>query len=126
MDFSSANGQCETELIKQIRQGAHSAILPETLDDLENLISIMSAKKSNIPRILLNGFLQLRLGLLEEHKKGNFSIAEATEKHGIITSFITVLESLFEYDYPNLEHRYEVLRDLTTPTLILWGRQDKV
>ncbi len=39
---------------------------------------------------------------------------------------IIVLVSLLEYDYPNLENYYQQLKNLTNPTLILWGRQDRV
>jgi pimeloyl-ACP methyl ester carboxylesterase len=39
---------------------------------------------------------------------------------------IIVLSSLLEYDYPNLDNHYQQLKNLTSPTLILWGRQDRV
>ena len=74
MNFAPGNEQCETELIKQIRQGACKLILPDTLSDLQNMINTMSVKKPNIPGMLVNSFLQLRLILLEEHKKGNCTI----------------------------------------------------
>ena len=69
-----ANEECETELIKQVRQGTYNALLPETLADLENVIDTVIVKKTNLPRILLNSFLQLRLVLLEEQKKGNYKL----------------------------------------------------
>ena len=36
------------------------------------------------------------------------------------------MASLLADDYPNLENHYQQLTNLRSPTLILWGRQDKV
>ncbi|CAF1058784.1 unnamed protein product [Adineta steineri] len=37
-----------------------------------------------------------------------------------------IIASLFEHDYPQIEHHYAKLRQLNCPALILWGRQDQV
>ncbi len=66
-----ANEQCETELIQQLRLGVYKTLLPETPDDLQAMIDTLTVKKINAPRLFINGFLDLRLRLLEEHTKGN-------------------------------------------------------
>jgi pimeloyl-ACP methyl ester carboxylesterase len=66
-----ASEQCETELIQQLRLGVYKTLLPETPDDLQAMIDTLTVKKINAPRLFINGFLDLRLRLLEEHTKGN-------------------------------------------------------
>ncbi|UJR17288.1 hypothetical protein I4U23_004183 [Adineta vaga] len=101
-----ANEECETDLIRQLRSGIYNALLPETPEQLRQMIRNLTVKRINMPGPFVNGFLHLRLRLLEEHKK--------------------VLTSLLEYDYPNIENHYQKLRQMTRPTLILWGREDRV
>ncbi|CAF1492081.1 unnamed protein product [Adineta steineri] len=101
-----ANEQCETDLIRQIRSGVYNGLLPETPEELCQMIHSLAVKRINMPGPFMNGFLHLRLRLLDEHKK--------------------VLTSLLKYDYPNIESGYQKLRQMTRPTLILWGRQDQV
>ena len=66
----TANEECETDLIRQLRGGVYNALLPETPDQLRQMIDTLTVKRLNMPRPFLNGFLHLRLRLLEEHKKG--------------------------------------------------------
>lgn len=66
-----ANEECETELIRQLRNGVYNALLPETPAQLRQMINTLTVKRVNLPRPFLNGFLHLRLRLLEEHRKGN-------------------------------------------------------
>ncbi len=66
----TANEECETDLIRQLRSGVYNALLPETPDQLRQMIDTLTVKRLNMPRPFLNGFLHLRLRLLEEHKKG--------------------------------------------------------
>ncbi|CAF4652702.1 unnamed protein product [Rotaria sp. Silwood1] len=101
-----ADEQCETDRIKHLRQGNYEALLPETTEQLCDMINSLTVKSINLPRPFLNGFLNLRLQLLEEHKN--------------------VLRSLLEYDYPYLAHRYQQLNQITCPALILWGREDRL
>jgi hypothetical protein len=68
---SVANEQCETDLIQQLRSGVYSALLPETPEQLYAMINTLTVKKISLPRPFLNGFLHLRLRLLEEHRKGS-------------------------------------------------------
>ncbi|CAF1170303.1 unnamed protein product [Adineta steineri] len=101
-----ANEECETDLIRELRKGVYSALLPETPEQLRQMINTLTVKRINMPKPFLNGFLNLRLRLLNEHKK--------------------VLASLLEHDYPHIETNYLKLRQLDRPALILWGRQDQV
>ncbi|UJR17638.1 hypothetical protein I4U23_004534 [Adineta vaga] len=101
-----ANEEYETDLVQRLRSGIYSALLPETPEQLYEMIDKLTIKKINLPWPILNGFLHLRLRLLEEHKK--------------------VLSSLLEYDYPHLDVSYQKLRQLDKPALILWGRHDRV
>ena len=66
-----ANEQCETELIQRLRSGTYNALLPETPEELSTMINLLTVKKINAPRFFINGFLHLRLPLLQEHTKGN-------------------------------------------------------
>ncbi len=66
-----ANEECETDLIRQLRGGVYNALLPETPEQLRQMINTLTVKRINLPGPFLNGFLHLRLRLLEEHKKGN-------------------------------------------------------
>ncbi|CAF3457941.1 unnamed protein product [Rotaria sp. Silwood1] len=66
-----ADEQCETDRIKHLRQGNYEALLPETTEQLCDMINSLTVKSINLPRPFLNGFLNLRLQLLEEHKNGN-------------------------------------------------------
>jgi len=66
-----ANEECETDLIRQLRGGVYNALLPETPEQLRQMINTLTVKRINLPRPFVNGFLHLRLRLLEEHKKGN-------------------------------------------------------
>ncbi len=65
-----ANEQCETELIQQLRLGTYKVLLPETPEELYGMIDMLTVKKINLPRLFINGFLDLRLRLLKEHTKG--------------------------------------------------------
>jgi len=120
-----ANEQCETELTQQIRLGTYKALLPETPEELYAMINMMTVKKINAPQLFINGFLHLRLRLIQEHKKGNINHYNI-QGNNVLFYFIIVLSSLLEYDYPNLENHYQQLKNLTNPILILWGRQDRV
>ena len=114
-----ANEECETDLIRQLRGGTYNALLPA---QLRQMIDTLAVKKINMHGLFVEGFLQLRLRLLEEHKKGNLS-----KKFIEFGCFVlTVLKSLLEHDYPHIERHYQQLRQLDRPALILWGRQDRV
>jgi hypothetical protein len=65
------NEESETELIQQLKSGDSNALLPETPEQLRHMINTLAVKKVDIPRVFLNGILDLRLRLLTEHKKGN-------------------------------------------------------
>ena len=66
-----ANEECETDLIRKLRSGVYNALLPETPRQLRHMINTLTVKKVEMPQCFVNGFLDLRLRLLEEHKKGN-------------------------------------------------------
>lgn len=117
-----ANEECETDLIRQLRSGVYNALLPETPEQLRQMIDTLTVKRVNMPGPFLNGFLHLRLRLLEEHKKG----IVAKSFLGIEYAASSVLTSLLEHDYPHIEHHYQRLRQLNRPALILWGRDDRV
>ncbi|CAF1596895.1 unnamed protein product [Rotaria magnacalcarata] len=101
-----ADEKCETARIKQLRQGNYEVLLPETTEQLSDMIRSLTIKPIWLPELFLNGFLHLRLPLLEEHTN--------------------VLRSLLEYDYPYLDQRYQELKQISCPTLILWGREDQL
>ncbi|CAF2160290.1 unnamed protein product [Rotaria magnacalcarata] len=101
-----ANEASETDLIRQLRNGQYNALLPETPEELRQMINTLTVRTPKLPKPFLNGFLHLRLRLLDEHKK--------------------ILTSLIGYDYSHIEQHYQQLRQLNRPALILWGRQDKV
>ncbi|CAF3879007.1 unnamed protein product [Rotaria sp. Silwood2] len=69
-----ADEQCETGRMKHLRQGSYEIILPETTEQLYDTIHSLAVKPVGLPRPLLNGFLYLRLQLLEEQKNGNYQI----------------------------------------------------
>jgi hypothetical protein len=117
-----ANEECETDLIRQLRGGVYNALLPETTEQLRQMLNTLTVKRLNLPKPFLNGFLHLRLRLLEEHKRGIVQKKSFRLKY---FNFL-VLTSLIEYDYPHIEHHYQKLRQLDRPALILWGRQDLV
>jgi hypothetical protein len=58
-------------VIKQLRLGVYKAMLPETSEELHDMINTLTVKKINLPRLFINGFFHLRLRLLKEHTKGN-------------------------------------------------------
>jgi pimeloyl-ACP methyl ester carboxylesterase len=64
-----ANEECETDLIRQLRGGVYNALLPETPEQLRNMINTLTVKRITLPGPFVNGFLHLRLRLLAEHKK---------------------------------------------------------
>ncbi|CAF1017056.1 unnamed protein product [Rotaria sordida] len=101
-----ANEASETDLIRQLRTGVYNALLPETPEELRQMIHTQTVKRLKLPEPFVNGFLRLRLRLLEEHKK--------------------ILTSLLGYDSSLIEDHYQQLRQVNCPALILWGRQDKV
>ncbi|CAF3738248.1 unnamed protein product [Rotaria socialis] len=101
-----ADEKYETARIKQLRQGNYEVLLPETTEQLSDMIRSLTVKPIRLPEIFLNGFLRLRLPLLEEHTN--------------------VLKSLLEHDYPYLNQRYQELNQISCPTLILWGREDQL
>ena len=120
--IKKGNEECETDLIRQLRNGVYNALLPETPAQLRQMINTLTVKRVNLPGPFLNGFLHLRLRLLGEHKKGNVQ-----ERLFQFRCFqLLVLSSLLEYDYPHIERNYQQLRQLHRPALILWGRQDRV
>jgi hypothetical protein len=74
MNFISADEQCETDLVKQLRSGVYKILLPESSDDFYAMINTLTVKKVNLPRFVLNGLFLLRQPLLKEHAKGNRSL----------------------------------------------------
>ena len=66
-----ANEECETDLIRQLRSGSYNVLLPETPEQLRQMINTLTVTRPYLPKPFLNGFLHLRLRLLAEHKKGN-------------------------------------------------------
>jgi len=105
-----------------LRGGVYNALLPETTEQLSQMLNTLTVKRLSLPKPFLNGFLHLRLRLLEEHKRGIVQKKLFRLKY---FNFL-VLTSLLEYDYPHIEHRYQQLRQLNRPALILWGREDRV
>ncbi|CAF4016831.1 unnamed protein product [Rotaria sp. Silwood2] len=93
-----ANEASETDLIRQLRTGVYNALLPETSEELRQMIHTQTVKRPKLPGPFVNGFLHLRL----------------------------LLTSLLEYDSSRIEDHYQHLRLVNFPALILWGRQDKV
>jgi hypothetical protein len=73
-----ADEQCETDLIKQMRSGIYKALLPETADDLYDMMNILTVKKIYLPRPFINGFFRLRQPLFKEHTKGNMNCYKLT------------------------------------------------
>lgn len=65
------NEESEGELIRQLKLGDSTALLPETSEQLRHMLDTLTVKKVNAPDFFINGFLTLRLRLLVEHKKGN-------------------------------------------------------
>lgn len=65
-----ANAQNETELVQQLRSGIYKSLLPRTTDELTEMINTLAVKPVRFPKIFLNGFLDLRLRLFDEHTKG--------------------------------------------------------
>ncbi|CAF4311028.1 unnamed protein product, partial [Adineta steineri] len=100
-----ANEASETDLIRQLRAGVYNTLLPETPEEFRNMIHTLTMKRPDFPSPFVNGFLHLNRLLLKEHRK--------------------IIASLFEHDYPQIEHHYAKLRQLNCPALILWGRQDQ-
>ena len=72
-----ANEPCETKLTRQLRAGVTHVLLPETPEQLSAMLETLAVKEIKLPRVLLNGFLNMRLVLLDEHKKGNNQNCEA-------------------------------------------------
>ena len=66
----TANEECETDLVRQLRAGVYNTLLPRTSEELRRMINTLTVKRPYLPRPFLNGFLHLRLRLLEEHTKG--------------------------------------------------------
>jgi hypothetical protein len=64
-----ANEASETDLIRQLRAGVYNGFLPETQQDLRQMIRELTVKRPYIPGPFLNGFLGVKLRLLKEHKK---------------------------------------------------------
>ena len=63
------NEEPETDLIKQLRAGVYNGLLPETPEELRQMINELTVKKPYLPRPLLNGYLQIKSRLSKEHKK---------------------------------------------------------
>lgn len=63
----------DTELIRKLKAGDSTALIPETSQQLRDMINTLAVKKMNLPQFFVNGLLVLRLRLLDEHKKGNDS-----------------------------------------------------
>ncbi|CAF4163385.1 unnamed protein product, partial [Rotaria sp. Silwood2] len=97
-----ANEASETDLIRQLRTDVYNALLPETLEELRQMIHIQTVKRPKLPTPFVNGFLHLRL------------------------LYFLILTSLLGYDSAKIEEHYQKLRQVKSPALILWGRQDKI
>ena len=61
----TAGEEYETDLIRMIRSGVYSALLPETPDQLRSMIARLTIKRTTLPWPFLNGFLHLRLQMLK-------------------------------------------------------------
>jgi hypothetical protein len=64
-----ADEKSETDLIRKLKLGESSALIPETPEQLQNVINTLTVKGLQAPRLFINGFLHLSLRSLEEHKK---------------------------------------------------------
>ena len=67
----SAIEEYDTELIRKLKSGDSTALIPETPQQLRSMINTLTVKRMSLPQFFVNGLLVLRLRLLEEHKRGN-------------------------------------------------------
>jgi hypothetical protein len=65
-----AGEEFETDLIRQLRSGKYHIVLPETHKQFYATADALSTKKVHLRRLLANGYLKLRLSMLDQHKKG--------------------------------------------------------
>jgi len=119
------NEESETELIQQLKSGDSTALLPETPEQLRHMINTLAVKRVDMPNFFVNGFLDLRLRLLAEHKKGNQINCFIDMK--IVSAYeLIVLSSLLQYESSAIKQSHDNLKQLQCPALILWGNQDRV
>ena len=64
-----AGKESETELIHQLRAGVYHGLLPETPQQLRQIINDLTVKRPYVPTPMLNGLLHTKMRLLQEHKK---------------------------------------------------------
>lgn len=57
-------------MIRAVRAGETTAVLPDTADQLRVLLSRLAAKRIRLPGLIINGFLKIRLRRLADHKQG--------------------------------------------------------
>lgn len=68
--FIPADKDSETDLIRKMQAGDSTSLLPETTDQLNNMIQTLTVTRPRVPKLFLNGMMEIRLRLLVEHKKG--------------------------------------------------------
>lgn len=90
-NFEIANEGRETDLIRELREGTYNGLLPETRKQLRRTMNTLTATRPKIPKVLLNGFLHLRLRRLEEHKKG------IVQKNSFIVISVNFFSTSFTY-----------------------------
>ena len=56
--------------MKQLRLGKYDIILPKTHKQFYLTADAFSKKKIHLRRLLANGYLKLRLSMLDQHRKG--------------------------------------------------------
>ncbi|CAF4513069.1 unnamed protein product [Didymodactylos carnosus] len=70
-----AGETCETEVFQTVRDGTYDILLPSTIEQLYTAIGLLSFKKINVPKQILNGYLDLRNRHIDEHSKGSFYVS---------------------------------------------------
>jgi hypothetical protein len=56
--------------MRQLRLGKYDIVLPETHKQFYVTADALSMKKIHLRRLLANGYLKLRLSMLDQHRKG--------------------------------------------------------
>lgn len=116
----------ETAMLHELRAGTYHLILPESFEQLRAAIQSLSTKKVHLTRPLARNYLKTHRRTVEQHKRSRCPPSSSSAPRRRLSASLLVLQIAFERDYPNLAEIYGELRSLTSPTLILWGRDDQV
>jgi hypothetical protein len=74
--YTIATEEYETDLIRRLRSGEYSVLLPETIEQFSAMSEVLMETKTYVPQAFVNGYFKSRLRLLKVQKNSNLILCQ--------------------------------------------------